>query len=142
MILSRFTQRNSTNTPAHIRRRRRQSLRQCDRPETRVKSTASCARRDIRRGLEDRRGGGRRRPVLSVIGDRDPPPPARHELDARPADDRTIILRIHGDAADLRRECGGTVCVGEEGGRGGGVGDEGGVEGDGCSCCGDDGGGG
>ena len=80
--------------------------------------------------MEDRRcGRRRRRPVLSVIGDSDAATPSRHELDARPADDRAIILRIHGDAAHLRRECGGAVGVGEEGGRGGGVGDEGGVEG-------------
>ena len=81
--------------------------------------------------MEDRcRACGRGRPVLPVVGDCDAAAaaaaPARHELDARPADDRTIILRIRRDAPDLRRECGGTVRVGEEGGRGGGVGDDGG----------------
>ena len=135
MILSGFTHRNSSEIPTRIRRRRRQSLRQRNRPETRVKSTASRCRAircDICRGLEDRcRACGRCRPVLSVVGDCETASataaPARNELDARPADDRAIILRIRGDAADLCRECGGAVGVGEEGGRGGGVGDEGGV---------------
>ena len=136
MVLPSSTQRYRTPIRTRIRRRRCQSLRQRNRPETRVKSAASCARRRIRRGLEDRRCAcGRRRPVLSVIGDSESAATAaatsRHELDARPADDRAIILRIHGDTADLRRECGGAVGVGDEGGRGGGVGDDGGVEGEG-----------
>ncbi len=60
---------------------------------------------------------------MSVVGDCDSAAPARHELDSAAANHRAIILRIHSHAAHLGRKRGCAVGVGEEGGRGGGVGD-------------------